>query len=187
MGYALCGLGKLEDAIDIFNQVLELVPQDWQVRNKLGTILGKSERYEDAILAFDKVIEIDSHNYAAHCFRGYALHKFGRNEDAIVAFDKAIEINPNYDLAWKIYGTVLYKLGKNEEAILFFDKALDLHPNQPSIFYKKACCYAALNNIDLAIENLRTAIHFNPEELLERVKNEPCFDGIRHDMRFKAL
>ena len=89
--------------------------------------------------------------------------------------NKAIEINPNCDLAWKIYGSVLHKLERNEEAILFFDKALDLHPNQPNILYDKACCYVALDNIDLAIENLHKAINLNPEKFREKAKAESIF------------
>lgn len=70
-----------------------------------------------------------------------------------------------------------------------YNKALEINPlyeDAWSTWYDKACYYVLQDNIDLALENLEKAINLN-SECREIASNEPAFDQIRFDKRFKIL
>jgi hypothetical protein len=56
----------------------------------------------------------------------------------------------------------------------------------PYAYESKAYGYLLLNNIDLAIENLRYAIELDPSRK-EVIAQDSDFDTIRNDPRFQAL
>lgn len=65
-------------------------------------------------------------------------------------------------------------------------KALKIKPDDASGYFNKACAYALLENIDLAIENLTQAINLD-SKYLEMAKTDTDFDKIRSDSRFINL
>ncbi|NET71052.1 MAG: tetratricopeptide repeat protein [Sphaerospermopsis sp. SIO1G2] len=68
-----------------------------------------------------------------------------------------------------------------------YDQALEFKPDDHQAWYNKACIYALQSKIELAIENLQTAINLHPDEYREMAKTDSDFDGIREDERFQVL
>ena len=67
--------GQLDEALKILDKVIEVFPDDRNVRNLAGTIYFRLGRYDDAILHFRHTLSIDPEDIAAHynlmkCFRG---------------------------------------------------------------------------------------------------------------------
>ncbi|MDJ0581445.1 tetratricopeptide repeat-containing serine protease family protein [Crocosphaera sp.] len=117
------------EAINSYDQALEIDPNDKDAWHGRGVALNELKRYEEAIKPYDKAIEIDPNYVKAWYNRGNALDELKRYEEAIKSYDKAIEIDPNYVKAWYNRGNSLRKLERYEEAIKSYDKAIEIDPN----------------------------------------------------------
>ncbi|GAP94414.1 tetratricopeptide repeat protein [Leptolyngbya sp. NIES-2104] len=185
-GYALRELKRYEDANTSFNEILKCKPRDCDTWWYRGMAFAALERYEEAITSFDKAIKYKSDDHYAWYFRGMALAALERYEEAIASFDEAIKHKSDYHQAWNSRGNALIKLNCYDEAIASYDQAVSHKPNYHVAWFNKARCYALQNNVELAIENLRTSFILNAEQR-QRAKINSAFDIIRSDDRFQAL
>ena len=115
---------KYEEVLEIFNEALEINPQDadiWRYKGSIFYILGK---YEEALNAFNKSLEINSKNAISWGLKGSALYMVQNPEEALKAFDKALQKNPNILEAWFNKGFILFELGKYKLALASIENAL---------------------------------------------------------------
>lgn len=87
-GYALFNLGRYDEAIEIYDQILQTVPSIEPYLTQTTTWIGKG----DALLAL------------------------GKKQEALEAYNKAIEQSPLNVPAWRSKGIVLKALCRNAEA-----------------------------------------------------------------------
>ncbi len=78
-------------------------------------------------------------------------------------------------------------MGRYEEAIIAYDQALNIKSDYAVVFYNKACCYALQNQIDLALDNLETAINLDAEKMKKAAIDNEDFDNLGENERFKNL
>ncbi len=78
---------------------------------------------------------------------------------------------------------MLRQLGRSQETIASYDKVVEIKPDKHQALYNRAIAYSHLNNIELALQNLQTAIHLNLE-YQEMAKTDTDFDVIRKDEEF---
>ena len=77
------------------------------------------------------------------------------------------------------------QLKEFQKAIEDIDESLKINPH-PLAYESKAYTYILLDEIDLAIENIRSAIEIDPSRK-KAILNDPDFDKIRNDSRFINL
>ncbi|HEV2472810.1 MAG TPA: tetratricopeptide repeat protein, partial [Chthonomonadales bacterium] len=70
----LFDLGRLDDSLNMLRQVMQVFPQDRNVRNTAGMILFRLGRYNEAIAQFQHTLSIDPEDITAHynmmkCYR----------------------------------------------------------------------------------------------------------------------
>jgi tetratricopeptide (TPR) repeat protein len=113
--------GRYEDAIECFNEALEINPNVAFVWMNRGNALDDSGKYEEAIRSYRKALELEiDPSLAADVWNnlGVCFYNLGDYEEARKSYDKAIEIDPNNAKPW--YNK--YKLG-GSDAQKYFDKA----------------------------------------------------------------
>ena len=193
-GVVLSDLGRKEEAIVSYDKALKIKPDDHEAWYNLGNVLDDLGRKEEAIASYDKALAIKPDKHEAWNNRGLALSALERKEEAIASYDKALEIKPDKHEAWNNRGNALSALGRKKEALTKFceaiasyDQGLEFAPNDPGVFYSKACCYALLGNVELALEHLHFALNLDSERYQELAKTDSDFDGIRDDARFQAV
>lgn len=127
---ALAGLGRMEEAMRLFDEGLRLMPSlanGWYAK---GTaLLSAGGRQVGAIAAFQKARELKRDFYAAYTDEGLALWQLGRYEEADDRLRRALAINPRYPLAWLHLGNVHGACDDLEGAIKCFERALEIDPN----------------------------------------------------------
>ncbi|WP_430012826.1 tetratricopeptide repeat protein [Microcystis ichthyoblabe FBCC-A1114] len=185
-GNALGNLGRFAEAIASYDQALEIKPDDPYAWNNRGIALDNLRRFEQAIASYDRALEIKPDYHQAWNNRGIALRNLRRFEQAIAAFDRALEFKPDYHKAWNNRGIALRNLRRFEQAIAAFDQAIKINSNDADAYYNKACCYGLQNNVELAIENLQSAINLDVE-YQDMAKTDKDFEQIRGDERFQSL
>ncbi len=133
-GYALLNQSNYDEAIQAFDNAIEIDPQNAYAWYGKGVALGNKEaqsikgvRIDDgffytrienneALQAFDKAIELNPKNVDSWIRKGLILYLQDKNNEALQAFDKAIELDPRNAEAWGKKALVLIYLGKHEEA-----------------------------------------------------------------------
>ena len=103
-------IGQYSDAVDSFNQVLQIKPNNVTAHFLKGSSLYKEGKYQDAVDSFNKVLQIEPNNVTAHFLKGSSLYKEEKYQDAVDSFNQVIEIKPNNTNALLYNGKSLYNL-----------------------------------------------------------------------------
>jgi len=128
-GYYLSGSGRTEEAIEHFNEALQIKPDYAKAHFSLGVALASQGKFDEAVEHFIKTVRIDPGFAEAYCNLGNALDAQGKLEEAIVSYIKALQINP--DLAEVHYnlGLILIRLGRFDMAVAHLAEALRIKPD----------------------------------------------------------
>jgi len=186
LGIANYKVKRYKDAIACYDKALELKPDYHQAWRDRGVALGILRQHQEAFISFDKATQFKKDDVVAWLNRGLALEELEEYDMAIASFDKVIDLKPDSYKAWNHRGYSLVRLGRDEEALLCFDKALSIQPDYANAYYNKAACYALQRKVELAVENLHTAIDLNPS-YKEDAETDIDFDEIAQDKRFGQL
>ncbi len=99
VGSALTGLGKYEQALEAYNQVITLAPNDE------GTLLNRAhcyadmKQYELALQDLKRALELDPDWAWAFYARGTVYEEMGKFDQALREYDQAIRFDPKYEPA----------------------------------------------------------------------------------------
>ena len=155
--------GKYKEAMEYYDQVIEINPQDADAYHNLGHIKAKLGNHKDAIKDFDKAIEINPYDADTYNNRGHAKAELGNHTEAIQDYDKAIEINPQFAAAFNNRGITKRKSGNHMEAIQDYDKAIKINPQYAEAYFNRGNAKAGLGNYKEAIQDYGKAIEINPQ------------------------
>lgn len=113
------------------------------------------------------------------------LFRAGDNQGAINALSRAIELNPNLPSLHANRAAVYLRMGDNVKTVhdccraleLYFPVVPDNYHLRAKVFARRGAAYANTGDIDLALQDLRSAIELSPDnESLqkdyERLKNK---------------
>ena len=128
-GLALINLGRYEEAINSFDNAIELNPDYHKAWYNRGSALRYLERDKEALTSYDKAVEIKPDDYKAWSHRGNTLDVLGREVEAIVSFDKALQINPDFHYALNNRGFVYEQMREYEKALSDYEQVLAIDPD----------------------------------------------------------
>jgi protein O-GlcNAc transferase len=153
--------GQLNQAWQIYQQVLQLQPEHFDALYMLGLIASDNQNFELTVDLMGKVIKLKSNHADALYNHGVALQKLNRMEEALISFDKVIELNPNDYEAFFSRGNALQELN-------FFDKALDnyiqtlkIQPDYAKAYYACGLSYQKLKRLNEALNSYCCAIEID--------------------------
>jgi tetratricopeptide (TPR) repeat protein len=92
-------LGQYEEADEVYDVIVKIIPEDHALWNSKGLNLINMEQYEEAIEAFTKSIELEPRLPQSFCGKGCAFHNLGRYQEALEAYNSALEVDPSYQIA----------------------------------------------------------------------------------------
>ena len=84
--------GEYQKALENFDEIIKLNPQNQEVLNNKGAVLGKLGQHEKEIECYEKALEIDEKYLDAWINKGITLIESGEDEKAEVCFKDAYEI-----------------------------------------------------------------------------------------------
>src|SRR5262249_14321673 len=94
-GHALTHLHEYAEALESYERVIQLRPNDAAGYAHRSTALRHLGRLDEAIVDADRALELDPENVAALNNRGYALRSLGRFSEAVNAFSRAVDAAPD--------------------------------------------------------------------------------------------
>jgi tetratricopeptide (TPR) repeat protein len=163
LGVALASQGRLPEAIQNYEQAVQLNPDYAEAYNDLGVALASQGRLPEAIEKYEQAFRIKPDYVKAYYNLGNALTRRGELAEAIQNYERAIQLEPDYADAYANLGTVLARQGKWPESIQHFERALQLKPEYPNAYYNLGLVLAAQGKLTEAIQSYERAVQLNPD------------------------
>lgn len=163
LGYQFHQEGDLEQAENIYRQILEAAPSEAQAWCLLGCVALSQSHYPDAITSFTRAISHRPHFPEAHNNLGYALAQEGKTAEAMAFYHRALELKPDYADAQNNLGTALAELGRVEEAISCYRQAIALNPSYAAAHNNLGVGLARIGRIEEALASFREAVRIWPQ------------------------
>lgn len=122
-GIELMKLGDYSEAVEAFQQALEIYPNSEKIYSNLGIALGHDSRFDEAVVAFQGALEINPQNWETYNNLGIALGSQEKYDQAIAAFEEAIVLNPDAPMSYHNSAVAYIKQEKWEEAMTSLEAA----------------------------------------------------------------
>jgi len=155
---------KYPEALDLFDQVLNLRPDFWQAHNGLGTVYGELGRYPDAIAQYKIAIDQSSSCYQCWMNWGVELINSGDPTGAVEKIQKAISINTQFGLAYMNLGVAYDALGNFQKAIELYQQAIAYDPHAPQVYLNLGSDYFEHGLLNLAQAAFIKGIAIHPRD-----------------------
>ena len=136
LGVVYENTGKLGEAIQHYQEALELAPSQLSAHRDLAGVYWKKRRYAEAEPHYKVVIENDATNIQAIYRLGLIYLTKENYLEAIPLFKKVIAIEATHVRAYGALGVAYQELGNIPEAIGTFERVLELQPGNKAALDK---------------------------------------------------
>ena len=119
--------GLYDEAIEIYDRVLAMNPENTHAWNNRGVALFSANRSEEALECYNRSIEIDPKNLDALRNRGYVLRSMGRMDEAMKAYEQVMDAGGD-ETDLESMATVLVGVGMLAEALTCLNQAMSINP-----------------------------------------------------------
>jgi len=190
LGFALARQGNLPEAIEHYEQAIQLKPSYAEAYSNLGVTLARQGELPEAIEHFERAIQLNPVSAEAQYNLGNALATEGKVVEAVQYFEQAIQLKPDDPEAHYRLGNALASQGKMVEAIEHYERAVQLKPDYADALQNLGNALASQGKMVEAIEHYERAIqlkpddaeaHYNLGNILARQGNLP--EAVRHLQR----
>ncbi|MBO6990577.1 MAG: tetratricopeptide repeat protein [Prochlorococcus marinus XMU1422] len=154
--------GKIKEALEIYNFLIQNKIYDPRILNNLGTIYSQIKQLDKAILLFNESIKKFPDCIEAYLNLANVLVAKGRNDTAKKFLKKAIELNPKFLKAYSMLAGILVGEGNLKKAEFFLKKSLEINPNDINALVNLACVLKDSGNPKQAEGFLKDALKINP-------------------------
>jgi tetratricopeptide (TPR) repeat protein len=162
-GVILLGIGRLDQAIDLFTQAIARNPHlAFAYYNRGNAYLLRKEP-ERAIADYSDTIRIDPDFALAFMNRGVAHSTQNNLEGALRDLNKAVELAPRTLDAYYNRAMVFTKLGRLLEAAEDYTTAIDLNERDSELYVARGHVWENLKEVDKAIADYRNALAIDPK------------------------
>ena len=153
--------GQLQQAELIYQQILQVNPENAEVLHLLGTIAHQIEKYDLSINLINQAIEIDPNQSSFFNNLGLTLQKRGRFEEAVQAYKQTIDLNSESSECYYNLGITLNDQGKLEEAIQAYKNVLKINPNYLEACNSLGIAFKDLGRLEESVQAYQDAIRIN--------------------------
>ena len=150
--------GKNDEAIQAYNQVVELGPENVTVWNNIGYLYHKTGRSDDALNAFSNAIKKDPNDPVSWYGLGNVYAGTGRLDEAIGCYRKAIQFNASYIPPWVKLGDVLLRQNRNEDALYAYMRTVEMDHKNVQAWSEIGGIYFKAGSYEQAIDAYKKAL-----------------------------
>ncbi len=171
LGETLQDQGRTKEAIDCYEQALQIRPNFLQALNNLGAELQEAGRMPEAIGYYERALRQDPDNPVIHYNLGNMwLNIPGRLSDAVAQYMDAVRLKPDFAEAHSNLGSIWLNLpGRLDDAIVQYREALRLKPDDPACHFNLAAALLkSPGRVDEAVIHLEAGLRRQPENEVAR-------------------
>lgn len=155
--------GKYEEAIEIFNVVIEAFPNAYIINLNIGNCHFQMENYEEAEKFYKMVIEEEPENHGALMGIGNCYTNRDDDEKALewyskIEFEKIDDPTVLYNV-----GTIFYNTSKYEKALQYYKKAVEIKEDFLDGIYQLGLVYLTLGKNAEALNEFENYLNHDPD------------------------
>jgi tetratricopeptide (TPR) repeat protein len=165
LGDTLGRLGRREEAIAVYRDVLRERPEDAEVLNDLGALYVLSGRADEARPVLERAVQLRPDKGEFHNNLGNAWRALDQYRQALAAYERAGELNPQSVSARYNVGQTLAELGRHAEAVAELRRARMLNPRNVEVLAALGRSLGHMGRTDEAVAVLREALVLNPRQV----------------------
>ena len=155
--------GQYSQAEDLYREILQQEPHNYQVLHRLATVLLIRMNCKEAVEMFERALKIDSSQPGVLNNYGLTLYDLKRFDDAIKSYNKAIDLNPDFVDAYYNRAHSLQQLKRYDEAIAGYGQVILLKPDFAEAYYYQGNALQRLKRYEDAVLSYNKAIAFKPD------------------------
>ena len=154
--------GKLQQALNDSNELLEKFPNSIVLCNITGAANAGLIKFDAAIESYKKALKINPDYADAYYNMAIVLNDKGESELALEGYRQALKIKPNYADAYINMGVILKEMGDLEAAIKSYKQALKIKPNYAEAYNNMGIALKDKGDLEAAIDSYNQAVKINP-------------------------
>jgi protein O-GlcNAc transferase len=162
LGKALAADGQDDQAIRVFQHVLEIEPQSTAASYQLALALQRSNKVQEAISLLKKVVAAEPNNAEAMTNLGMALSQAQQAKDAVPILQRSIALAPDNVTGHQDLAAAYVQLSQFGDAVDELRAALKLAPDLPQLHYNLGLALKMQDDAAAAIPELETAEKLDP-------------------------
>jgi tetratricopeptide (TPR) repeat protein len=156
--------GRRERALEIFDEMLRIAPEDAYALASQVHVLAQMGRSAKALAVAQALVQAHPQGSAGHWFNlAFLLQEAGRLGEAEAAFRQAVQIDEELDRAWYGLGLVLIALQRFDEAVEALKRNTELQPMSPYGWYQLARVHVDRQHPEEAQRIIRHLEGFEPK------------------------
>lgn len=154
--------GQLDQALELYFQLLEQAPEHPTFLHLVGLLHHQKKQYSKAVEYLKQALKYDNQSPQIPYDLGNAYQANSQFEEAIEAYQQALQLNPDYSEALNNYGVIKQEQQKYSEALDLIQQAIQLNPAYIEAHFNLGNIQKELENPEAAIEAYHQAIELNP-------------------------
>ena len=155
--------GRLEQARALYQEILEVRPDDPDALHQLGVIAVQSGDASGGIELIRQSLRVKPGQAEAHSSLGNALRILKKPDEALESYEHALELDPGHASALNNRGSALLDLGRPQDALTSYERALQLRPNHVGTLVNHGNTLVHLGQPAAALLSYERAIRLQPD------------------------
>jgi len=155
--------GNLQQAEQLYHQILQVEPQHVNALHLLGVIahhVGRSDRAVDYI---SQAVRLAPNFAEAYNNLGIALAALGKLEAAVASYQQALRLKPDYAEALNNLGNALLGKGEPDDAVAILQRAVRLMPQHAATHNNLGVALREQGNLPEAVVSFQQALRLKPD------------------------
>jgi tetratricopeptide (TPR) repeat protein len=154
--------GDLVGAEAIYQQVLQIDPQNFDALNMLGMIAGNVGMNEVAIELINAAIAVNPNIGSAYGNLANIHKQMGEHDSAKELYQKALQLDASDFDAVINLGSLYIVMGDYPNALVYLKQAVEMRPDSYEAHSNLGAAYLMRNRLDEAANHLEKSLSLNP-------------------------
>jgi predicted O-linked N-acetylglucosamine transferase (SPINDLY family) len=162
--------GQLQNAEQIYSQILQVEPANAEVYYLLGALFQSIGKFHEAAANLQQAVWLRPNHAHAHNHLGVVQAQQRRLDEAVMSFQQALRLKPDFADAQKNLsgalrdlGSAMRDQGKLYEAVTCHRRALEYQPESAATYAGLGYALGAYGEVDEAIACYRRALQLEPD------------------------
>lgn len=151
----LAGAGKLEEAVKLYQRILQGTPDDAEAWRETGVGLSLLGNLDEAIRHFDRAIALQPAEPKSYDHKAVALGRLKRFAEGLQVLEQGLFESPGAGQLLKRRGIFLMLSGQPQAALAGLEQALAASPDDPEPHFYRAGAFQKLGNLAEAARELQ--------------------------------
>ena len=160
--------GRVEEAVEHFQESLQLSPDYLIALENLGNAYRQLKRWDDARKTLEQAVAVGPQDPEANYSLGMVFAQLNDTDRAYDYLRRALKLRPDYPEALNNLGILYLRTQRRDEAVANFNECIRVAPDFDQPYLNLARVYAIEGQTDQARKVLQELLHQHPDHVQGR-------------------